>query len=105
MPEFENNRLRNFIFRSIYLLATLIVVAKEMHDIICPLTTWEKYFRSRAGETMYQVDFIVNWVHSLLFIEAEPWTFTLCYSVFELVVLLTFFLAPRVGLRSERLVV
>ena len=54
---------------------------------------------------MYQVDFIVNWVHSLLFIEAEPWTFTLCYSVFELVVLLTFFLAPRVGLRSERLVV
>jgi hypothetical protein len=88
------NWVRNFMFRSIHLLAILIVVAEEMYDITCPLTTWEKYFRSRAGETLYQGNFIANWVHNLLFIEAEPWAFTLCYSVFGVVVLLTFCLAP-----------
>ena len=59
-----------------------------------PLTTWEQSLRELAGERSYQGDFLANWVHEILFYEAEPWVFTLCYSVFGFFVLLTFVLYP-----------
>lgn len=85
---------RNTVFRGLHLLAIAIVVGEALFGIPCPLTTWEQSLRDLAGDRSYQGDFLANWVHEILFYEAEPWVFTLCYSVFGLIVLLTFVLYP-----------
>lgn len=85
---------RNVVFRSVHLLAILVVVAEAYGGITCPLTTWEQSLRSLSGSVSYQGDFVATWVHNTLFYEAEPWVFTLCYSIFALLVLATFILAP-----------
>tara|TARA_R110002095_G_scaffold179858_4_gene157375 strand:- start:685 stop:1119 length:435 start_codon:yes stop_codon:yes gene_type:complete len=88
------NWVRNIKFRVIHLASILFVVLESLVGVICPLTTLEKWLRTKAGEISYQGDFIATWVHDTLFMTAEPWVFTLCYSLFGLVVLITFFLAP-----------
>ena len=86
--------IRNLWFRGLHLGAILIVVAEAWLGIVCPLTTWEKALRENAGQTTYRGDFLANLVHDLLFFEAAPWMFTLCYTLFGLLVLATFVLAP-----------
>ena len=89
--------VRNFKFRIIHLVSILFVVFESVAGIVCPLTTLGKWLRTQAGEASYQGDFIANWVHEVLFIDAgtvEPWVFTVCYSLFGLIVLLSFFFAP-----------
>ena len=86
--------LRNIWFRSLHLLAILIVAGEAVCGITCPLTTWEQHLRALAGDTAYQGDFIADWTHRLLFYEFQPWVFTLAYVLFGLVVLATFVLAP-----------
>ena len=85
---------RNTVFRGLHLLAIGVVVGEALCGIPCPLTTWEQSLRDLAGDRSYQGDFLASWVHKILFYEAEPWVFTLCYSVFGLIVLLTFLLYP-----------
>lgn len=86
--------IRNLKFRLIHLGSILFVVAESLLGIVCPLTTLEKWLRDQAGETSYEGDFIASWVHEALFFEAEPWVFTVCYTLFGLLVLLTFLYAP-----------
>ncbi|QDT97697.1 DUF2784 domain-containing protein [Gimesia aquarii] len=86
--------VRNFKFRMIHLVSILFVVLESLVGVTCPLTTFEKWLREQAGEVSYQGDFIAACVHEALFMEAPPWVFTLCYSLFGLFVLITFFLAP-----------
>lgn len=86
--------VRNRWFRGIHLTMILIVVFEAWMGITCPLTTWEQQLRMAAGEVAYQGDFIANWFHELLFFEAEPWVFTLCYSLFGGLVLATLLLVP-----------
>jgi hypothetical protein len=86
--------IRNFWFRSLHLAAILLVVAESLLGVICPLTTWESDLRKLAGQAAYRGDFIAQWLHDLLFIDAEPWVFTLCYTLFGMAVLATFVLAP-----------
>lgn len=90
--------VRNFWFRSTHLMAIGFVVLQAWVRRICPLTTWESELRVRAGETPYpeKESFMAYWVHRLLFYEAEPWVFSLCYSIFGALVLITFlFGRPR----------
>ncbi len=86
--------VRNRWFRGIHLAMILVVVLEAWLGITCPLTTWEKQLRLRAGEETYQGDFIASWVHDALFFQAQPWVFTVCYTVFGVLVLLTLFLVP-----------
>ena len=86
--------IRNLWFRLAHLAAILVVVAEALLGITCPLTIWEKALRARAGQSSYRGDFIANLIHELLFYDAPPWVFTVCYSLFGLLVLLTFLLAP-----------
>ncbi len=86
--------IRNFWFRSLHLAAILLVVVQSLLGVMCPLTIWENELRQLAGQTAYRGDFIATWLHDLLFIDAEPWVFTLCYTLFGLAVLATFLLAP-----------
>jgi len=86
--------IRNWPFRMAHLAAILLVVTEAWCGITCPLTTWEQSLRELAGEPSYEGDFIANCVHQFLFYHAPPWVFTICYSVFGGLVLLTFLLAP-----------
>jgi polyferredoxin len=94
--------VRNIWFRSLHLLAILVVAAEAICGITCPLTTWEQRLRALAGDTSYQGDFIADWVHRLMFFDCQPWVFTLCYVLFGLVVLATFVLAPPRWNREQR---
>jgi H+/Cl- antiporter ClcA len=86
--------VRNVWFRSLHLLAILVVAAEAVCGITCPLTTWEQRLRLLAGDTSHQGDFIATWVHRLMFFDLQPWVFTVCYVLFGLIVLATFLLAP-----------
>ena len=52
--------------------------------------------RTRVGESTYAGGFIVHWVDNILFWDAPAWMFTVCYTLFGSVVLVTFVIGqPR----------
>jgi hypothetical protein len=86
--------VRNLPFRVIHLAMIGIVVGEAVAGIPCPLTVWEKQLRLKAGQVSYTGDFLGYWAHRLIFFRAEPWVFTLIYTLFGLAVLAAFILAP-----------
>jgi polyferredoxin len=86
--------VRNFWFRVIHLSMIGVVVVEAWCGVVCPLTTWENKLRELAGQTAYSGGFIANILHDAIFFEADPWVFTLGYSLFGLAVLATFLFAP-----------
>ena len=86
--------VHNIWFRFLHLAAILLVVLEAWCGVTCPLTAWEHDLRNLAGDTSYEGAFIANLVHELLFFEAPPWVFTLCYTLFGLLVTATFWLIP-----------
>ena len=85
---------RNFWFRMAHLAAISVVVIEAAAGIPCPLTIWENALRLRADQEPYRGDFLGDWAHRLIFFDAPPWVFTLLYSLFAALVLLTFIAAP-----------
>lgn len=86
--------VRNVWFRGVHLTMISIVVLEAWAGITCPLTTWEQEFRSAAGQETYRGDFIANWAHEALFFQAEPWVFTLAYTVFGALVVMMLICVP-----------
>lgn len=86
--------VRNVYFRILHLLAIGLVVVQAWLGITCPLTRWENELRVAAGQSAYTDTFIGRWVHLVLFFKAEPWVFTLIYSLFGLGVLASFVFGP-----------
>ena len=74
--------VRNPWFRITHLAAIGIVVLQSWFGIICPLTTWEMAFRERAGDAAYTGSFISHWLETLLYYNAPPWVFVVCYTAF-----------------------
>ena len=93
---------RSVVLRTLHLLAIVVVAGEAVCGITCPLTTWEQQLRTLAGEASYHGDFLATWVHELLFYDAPPWVFTVCYVAFALVVLGTFLFAPPRWRRTAR---
>ena len=93
---------RNLWFRLTHLLAVAIVVVQAWLGIICPLTTWENSLREKAGDFTYAQSFIEHWLHKLIFYQAEPWVFTLAYSVFGLLVIASWYWSPPIGKGSDK---
>ena len=89
--------VHNRIFRITHLAAIGIVVLQAWFGQLCPLTIWENALRRRAGQSGYSETFIEHWLHEILFYEAAPWVFTAIYTVFGLLVVLTWFLERRSG--------
>ena len=85
---------RNFWLRIGHLSMIVIVVVEAWAGITCPLTTWETQLRELAQQETYQGAFIANLVHDYLFYDAPRWVFTLVYSIFGLLVLTSFVIAP-----------
>lgn len=86
--------VRNFWFRVLHLAAIGVVAGQALAGVICPLTILENHLRRLAGQETYPGAFIGYWVHRLIFFRADPWVFTLAYSLFGLAVLGTFLLGP-----------
>lgn len=88
--------VRNRWFRGIHLAMILVVVLESWVGITCPLTTWEKEFRGAAGENAYQGDFLASFLHDALFFDAQPWVFTVAYTLFgALVIAILVFVPPQ----------
>ncbi|MCA9025880.1 MAG: DUF2784 domain-containing protein [Planctomycetaceae bacterium] len=93
--------VRNRWFRGLHLAMILIVVLEAWIGFTCPLTTWENQLRSLAGQSTHKGAFIADYVHELLFIDAEPWVFTLCYTLFGTAVIASLFLVPPRWRKSQ----
>ncbi len=50
--------------------------------------------RPLAGQVSDRGDFIATWVHDLMFFDAEPWVFTVCYCSFGAAVVLSWLMVP-----------
>lgn len=91
-------------FRLAHLAAIAVIVAQAWLGSVCPLTSLEMWLRAKAHETTYSGSFIEYWMQRLLYYEAQPWVFTLAYSLFGLVVLAAWWYFPprsRPGARGE----
>jgi Protein of Unknown function (DUF2784) len=95
--------IRNGTFRLLHLAAIGLVVFESWGGITCPLTTWENRLREWAGQAVEEGDFIARWTHSILFYRADPSVFTLIYSAFGALVVLTLILAPPRWRRERNL--
>ena len=88
--------VRNPWFRIAHLAAIGVVVLQAWLGVICPLTVWEMALRERAGDATYSGAFIAHWLDAILYYNAPPWVFTVIYTLFGLLVLLSWFLVkPR----------
>ena len=82
-------------WRVLHLLLTALVAAQAVLGIECPLTTWENALRIGAGQAGYgSQGFIADWLHRLIFFQAEPWVFTTLYGAWLAVVLLGWWWQP-----------
>ncbi|MCC5793801.1 MAG: DUF2784 domain-containing protein [Chromatiales bacterium] len=85
---------RNFWFRVTHLALVVVVAVQAWLGVLCPLTIWEQQLRSLAGQPVYEGSFIEFWLHRIIFYEAEPWVFTLVYTLFGLLVAVTWWRLP-----------
>jgi hypothetical protein len=92
--------VRHRAFRITHLLAIGIVVVQSWLGVICPLTRWEMALRSRAGEATYSGAFVAHWLEKLLYYQAPPWVFVVCYTAFGCLVVASWYLV-RPGSHSR----
>ncbi|HZZ43177.1 MAG TPA: DUF2784 domain-containing protein [Tepidisphaeraceae bacterium] len=86
---------RNPWLRLTHLALISYVILESWFSLPCPLTDWENALRLRAHQDPYtRAGCIADWLHRLIFFDASPWTFTICYTTFGLLVLATLILAP-----------
>jgi hypothetical protein len=83
--------VRNPWFRAAHLAGIALVVVQSWLGIICPLTTLEMHLRELAGDETYGGTFIAHWLHRILFFQAPMWGFVLCYTLFGLAVVISWF--------------
>jgi multisubunit Na+/H+ antiporter MnhB subunit len=93
--------VRNRWFRLAHLAAIVFVVLQAWMGRMCPLTAWENELRWRAGQEGYEGGFIAHWLGGLLFFDAPPWVFTLCYTAFGGLVVAVWIIGPPTW-RSRR---
>ena len=86
--------VRNPWFRVAHLAAVAVVVLQSWLGVICPLTTWEMALRAKAGDTVYGGTFIAHWLGEFLYWDAPAWVFAVCYSLFGLLVVLSWVWVP-----------
>lgn len=88
--------VRNPWFRTTHLIGICVVVLQSWLGIICPLTTWEMALRAKAGDAVYAGSFISHWLEAILYYQAPGWVFVVCYTLFGLLVVASWFwVRPR----------
>jgi len=85
---------RGRMFRLLHLVAIGLVMLEAWLGINCPLTMLENFLRLQAGVAAYENSFIVHWLRWVIFYAAPEWIFTLIYTVFTTLVILTWLAYP-----------
>jgi hypothetical protein len=88
-------------FRLVHLAIVVVVIAEVWLGLVCPLTTLEMWLRHKAGNTTYQEGFIEHWVQMMLYWDLPTWIFTVAYTTFGLLVLLTWICYPPHSRKSN----
>lgn len=83
--------VRNLWFRVAHLVAIGVVVLQSWMGIVCPLTIWEMALREKAGDAVYAGTFVAHWLETILYFNAPSWVFALCYTIFGLLVVASWF--------------
>ena len=81
-------------FRFAHLAAVGIVVAEAWLGVVCPLTTFEMWLRSRTRSATYDGGFIEHWLQRMLYYDAPAWVFVLGYTLFGLAVVVAWWWFP-----------
>lgn len=84
----------NWWFRISHLVAIGVVVLQSWLGVICPLTRLEMALREKAGDATYAGGFVSHWLETILYYRAPAWVFAVCYTVFGLLVLLSWYWVP-----------
>ncbi|VAW93204.1 hypothetical protein MNBD_GAMMA23-498 [hydrothermal vent metagenome] len=83
-------------FRITHLLVIAVIVVQSWFGIVCPLTTIEMALRARVGDAIYTGSFISHWLETILYYQAPVWVFVVCYTVFGVMVVGSWFwVRPR----------
>jgi hypothetical protein len=85
---------RHFLFRALHLAIVGFVTLESWLRVACPLTTLENILRIRARGQGYEDSFIGYWLQQLLFYSAPAWVFSLIYTVFAALVVISFVAYP-----------
>jgi Protein of Unknown function (DUF2784) len=85
---------RQLTFRLCHLVAIGFVVIESLLDIHCPLTVLENILRKQANITGYETSFLGYWLARFIFYSAPGWIFTMIYTSFAALVLLTWLAYP-----------
>ncbi len=86
--------VRSLWVRLAHLLLLMFVIVQSWMGATCPLTIWEHLLRRQAGQTAYGESFIEHWLSRLIFFSAPAWVFVVAYSLFGVLVLLTWWWIP-----------
>lgn len=89
--------------RRLHVALVIVIALQAWLGRLCPLTIWEQWLRTRAGQQAYAESFVAHWLSQLLFFEAPWWTFVAAYSVLAAVVAGAWFRWPPRRLRRDRL--
>lgn len=89
-------------FRLAHLAAIATVAAEAWFGVTCPLTSLEMWLRTKAHGTIYTASFIEYWLQRLLYFEVPSWCFTVGYSLFGLIVVLTWWYFPPKSIHGNR---
>lgn len=80
--------------RLLHLAMMVFIAVQAWLGQACPLTVWEQSLRHQGGQSTYRESFIEHWLARVLYVEAPWWAFVAAYSVFALLVALTWRLVP-----------
>jgi len=72
--------------RWLHVALVVVIALQAWLGRLCPLTIWEQWLRTRAGQQAYSESFVAHWLSRVLFFEAPWWTFVAAYSALALVV-------------------
>jgi hypothetical protein len=86
--------IQNPWFRTLHLAAIIAVTMEAIVGVNCPLTMLEFRLRYPTGPLQERISFIGSLIDSILFYDSPGWLFTLVYTVFAIIVVLTFIMAP-----------
>jgi hypothetical protein len=81
-------------FRLSHLATIAFVVVQTWLGRLCPLTIWEQQLRAAAGQPIHQQSFVEFWLSRILFFDLPWWAFTLTYTAFGMLVLLSWWKYP-----------
>lgn len=88
---------RHLAFRLLHLAAIALVMLEAWLGVHCPLTALENFLRLKTGSAVYAGSFVNHWLQWMIFYDAPERLFAQIYTVFTMLVVLTWLIYPPHG--------